>query len=58
MVLRTQVKSSIKYRISHKLVLTTKGPYTVLEKATPNFYWLQSLPFCEGLGSPGIKVKE
>ena len=57
-VVRKQVKSSGKDGISHKLAFKTKGPYRVLEKATPSSYWLQHFPLCEGLGRPGIKVKE
>ena len=56
-VLRKQVKSSIKYGISQKLVFKTKGPYIFLEKATPFSYWIQRLPFCEGLGRPGRNLK-
>ena len=58
MVLRNQVNSSRNYGVAQKLVLKTKGPYRVLEKVTPILYWLCSFPFCEGLGSPGRKVKE
>ena len=57
-VVRKQVKSSRKDGIPHKLLFKTKGPYIVPEKTTPISYWLQRLPFCEGLGRPGIKVKE
>ena len=58
MVLSKQVKSSINERVAQKLVFKTKGPYIVLEKAKPISYWLQRLPFCEGLGRPGRKVRE
>ena len=58
LVVRKQVNSTIKDGKTQKLVFKTKGPYRVLEKATPSSYWLQSLPFCEGLGRPGRKVKE
>ena len=58
MVVSKKVKSSIKYGISQKLVFKTKGTYRVLEKDALSSYWLQSLPFCEGLGMPGRKVKE
>ena len=34
-VVRKQVKSSIKYWIAHKIVFKTKEPYRFLEKATP-----------------------
>ena len=40
------------------LAFKTKGTYQVPEKATPSSYWLQRLPFCEGLGRPGRKLKE
>ena len=56
-IVRNQVKSTRKYRLAQKLLFKTKRPYQVLEKATPNSYWLQSLPFCQGLGRPGIKLK-
>ena len=58
MVVRKQVKSSIKDGISQKLVFKTKGPYIVIDKAAPISYWLQRLLFCEGLGISGRKVKE
>ena len=58
MVLSKHVKSSINDRIAHKLLFKTKGPYIILEKATPSSYWLQRLTFCEGLVMPGRKVKE
>ena len=51
-------QSSRKDGVAHKLVFKIKGPYRILEKATPSSYWLHSLPFCEGLGRPGRKVKE
>ena len=57
-VVSKQVNSSIKYGIAQKLVFKTKGPYRVLDMATPISYWLQNLPFCEGIGSPGKKIKE
>ena len=56
-VVRNRVKSSKKCGISKKLVLKKKGSYRVLEKATPISYWIQHLPFCEGLGRTGRKVK-
>ena len=58
MIVRKQVKSSRKYGLAQKLVLKTKGPYRVLEKATSSSYWLQRLPCRECIGSPGRKVKE
>ena len=51
-VLRKISKSSRKEKVDPKIVLKTKGPYSVLEKATPSSYWLQRLPFCEVLGRP------
>ena len=58
LAVRKQVKSIRKYGVTQKLVFKAKGPYKVLEKNTPISYWIQSFPFCEGLGSPGRKVKE
>ena len=58
MVVRKQVNSSRKYSIAQKLVFKTKVPFRALYKATPISYWFQSFPICEGLGRPGIKVKE
>ena len=57
MVLSKHVNSIIKEGVSQKLVFKTKGPYIVLEEATPSAYWLQNFPFCDGLGRPGRKVK-
>ena len=58
MVVRKQVKSKIKYRISQKFVFKTKRTYRVLDKSTPNSYLLQHLNFCKGLGRSGRKAKE
>ena len=52
-LVRKHVKSIRKDRIAQKLVFKTKGPYRVLEKVAPSSYWIQHLPFCEGLGRPG-----
>jgi hypothetical protein len=58
-VVRKQVQSNSKTGISAKLVFKTRGPYRVLGPANPgSSYWLQRLPFCEGLGVPGRRVKE
>ena len=56
-VVRKQLKSIIKEGESHNFLLKTKGPHRVLEKSTPSSYWLQNLPFCEGLWRPGRTVK-
>ena len=40
-VIRIQVKSIRNDMIVQKLVLKTKVPYRVLDKATPSLYWLQ-----------------
>ena len=58
MVVRKQVNSIIKYEVAQKLLFKTKGPYRVVEKATPSSYWLRYFPFYGGIGRPGIKVKE
>ena len=52
-VIRKHVNSIRKEGISQKLLFKTKGPYRVLEKATPSSYWIQRLPFCEDLVRPG-----
>ena len=52
------MKPTGKYGVAQKTVFKTKGPYRVLDKATPRSYWLQRLHFFEGLGRPIIKVKE
>ena len=57
-VLKKQLKSSIKNGVSHKLLSKTKGPKRVLEKNTPISYYIMRLYFCEGLGRPVIKLKE
>ena len=56
-VVRKQVKSSIKDRIDQTLLFKIKGPYRVLEKAKPGSYWIQHLNFGEGLEKPGRKLK-
>ena len=45
-VVSMQVKSTRKNGVSRKLVFKTKGPYRVLEKATPSSYFLRRLNFC------------
>ena len=57
MVVRKQVKSRRKDKKTQILAFKKKSPYRVLEKATSSSYWLQSLPFCEGIGRPRIEVK-
>ena len=47
-IVRQNVRSSIKDGIEQKLVFKTKGTYIVLEKDTLSSYWIQRLPFCEG----------
>ena len=56
-LVRIQVKSTRKDGVAQKLSFKTKGPYRFLDNATPSSYWLQSLPFCEGIERPGRKVK-
>ena len=55
-VVRERFKSNIKYGVSQKIVFKSKVTYISLEKVTPSSYWLQRLPFCEGIGRPGIKL--
>ena len=43
---------------SPKTSIKKKGSYRVLDKATYIPYWIQRLPFCEGIGRPGIKVNK
>ena len=57
-IVRKQVKSSRKVGIAQKVVFKTKVPYIALEKAKNTSYWLQCLPFRQGLGRLVIKVKE
>ena len=58
LLVRKQLKSSIKSGIAQKLVSKIKGTYRVLEKAIPISYWIQCLPLYWGIGSPGRKLKE
>ena len=58
MVVRKKVKPRRKSDISQNVLFKIKGSFRFLEKAKPISYWLQYLLFCEGLGSPGRKVKE
>ena len=41
-------------------MIKPKGPYQVIGKSveSENFYRLQWLPFCRGLGRSGIETKE
>jgi hypothetical protein len=53
-----QVKSQASKGISAKLIFKAKGPYRVIEAANAGSYWLQKLPFAQGLGQPGKLRKE
>ena len=57
-VVKKQMNSTRNDGLSQKLVFKTKGPYRVLEKATPGSHFLRHLTFCEGLVRPGRKGKE
>jgi len=57
-VVRKQVQSNKEKGISAKLIFRAKGPYRVVGKATSCSYWLQRLPFLQGLGHPGRLIKE
>ena len=57
MVVRNQAKSSRKDGVAHKLVLQKKIPYRFLYKAKSISCWLQHLPFREGPGRTGRKLK-
>ena len=56
-VVRKHVELSRKYGVSQKLVFKTRVSYRVIEKDTSGSYWINCLPFCEGLGILGWKVK-
>ena len=58
MLVINQAGSIIKEGIDYKLVFKTKGPYIVMETATPRLYWIQHFPFCNGLWKPKRKLKE
>ena len=53
-VVNKQMKSTGKDGLSQKLVFKTKGPYRVLDKATPGSYFLRYLTF---LGSSEARKK-
>jgi hypothetical protein len=58
-IVRKQVKSNADRRgIPGKIVVKSRGPYQVLEQANPGSYWIQKLPFLDGLGNMGQGVKE
>ena len=57
-VVRKHIRSSRTYGVVNKLVFKTKRPCRFLEKSTSSSYCLKRFPFCEGLGTPGRKVKE
>jgi hypothetical protein len=57
-IVRKQVKSNADRGIAGKIVFKSRGPYRVLEQANPGSYWIQKLPFLDGLGSTGRRVKE
>jgi hypothetical protein len=58
LIVRKQVKSNADRGIAGKIVFKSRGPYRVLEQAYPGSYWIQKLPFLDGLGSTGRRVKE
>ena len=57
-IVRKQVKSNADRGIAGKIVFKSRGPYRVLEQANPGSYWIQKLPFLDGLGSTDRRVKE
>jgi hypothetical protein len=57
-IVQKQVKSNVDRGIAGKIVFKSRGPYRVLEQANPGSYWIQKLPFLDGLGSTGRRVKE
>ena len=57
-IVRKQVKSNADRGIAGKIVFKSRGPYRVLEQANPGSYWIQKLPFLDGLGNVGRRVKE
>ncbi len=57
-IVRKQVQSNSDRGIAGKIVFKSRGPYRVLEPANPGSYWIQKLPFLDGLGSTGRRVKE
>jgi hypothetical protein len=57
-IVRKQVKSEKAKGVSAKLLFKTKGPYRVIDKASPNSYRIQKLPFLKGLGRKGRIVKQ
>ena len=57
-IVRKQVQSNAARGIAGKIVFKSRGPYRVLEPANPGSYWIQKLPFLDGLGSTGRRVKE
>jgi hypothetical protein len=57
-IVQKQDKSNADRGIAGKIVFKSRGPYRVLEQANPGSYWIQKLPFLDGLGSTGRRVKE
>jgi hypothetical protein len=58
-IVRKQVKSNADRGTAGKIVFKSRGTYSVLEQANPGSYWIQKLPFLDGLaGSTGRQVKE
>jgi hypothetical protein len=57
-IVQKQVLSNASKGISAKLLFKTKGPYRVIDKASPNSYHLQKLPFLKGLGRKGRIIKQ
>jgi hypothetical protein len=55
-IIKKQVQSKASQGIAAKIVFKLRGPYRVLELASPGSYWILKLPFLEGLGMPGQQV--
>ena len=52
-VVSKKMRSIRKEGVDHKLVLRAKRTYRVLDNTIIGPYWMQKLPFCESIGSPG-----
>ena len=57
-IVRKQFKSNTAEGTSAKLRFRPKGPYRVVEQLSPSSYLIRKLPFLEGLGRPGVLLKE
>eukprot|EP00957_Ditylum_brightwellii_P208021 15355524-Ditylum_brightwellii.AAC.1 len=59
-IVHKQMQSRVAEGFSAKMAIRGRGPYRIVRQAGSNLYWVQCLPFTEGLGNgrAGREIKE